>query len=52
MKKYVYSEANQAVVCGEFAGSGCSYNLGGGAISPLNGLGMEISATVSLYFRA
>jgi hypothetical protein len=31
---------------------GRSHNFGGGTVSPLNGLVMEISATVSWYFRA
>ena len=34
MKKYVYSEANQVVVCGDFARAGRSHNRWGGAVSP------------------
>ena len=34
MKKYVYSEAKQVVVCGDFARAGRSHNRWGGAVSP------------------
>ena len=34
MKKYVYSEAKQVVVCGDFARAGRSHNLVGWAVSP------------------
>ena len=30
MKKYVYSEAKEVVVCGDFARAGRSHNLVGG----------------------
>ena len=33
MKKYVYSEAKQVVVCGDFARAGRSHNLVGWAVS-------------------
>ena len=35
----------------DFTRSGCSHNLGGGEISPLNGLSMEPSATLSWQNR-
>ena len=38
MKKYVYSEVKQVVVCGDFARALRSHNCLGGAVSPLEHL--------------
>ena len=49
MKKYVYSEAKQVVVCGDFARAGRSHNLAGGAVSPRGHLlDFSICITVSI----
>ena len=50
MKKYVYSEAKQVVVCGGFARAGRSHNLVGWAskVTPRDGGGRKIGKNLQI----